>query len=143
MTQSPIDPRLYYETGNLFSPDYGFDGLAVFVPSGLTGFRIAFKQFVEENRSDIVAVADTNENHRIYTIDEVPTMVHKALTMLLEHHAVRIGMNAIRTTRGAGPSEKAVIDATSSWLEKHKDLSNIQIVLVDLRGGFEKYDAIL
>ena len=133
--QSSQSDRLSYMTGDLFSLDNHFDGIAAFVPCGLTSFRADCERFIEMDTPGIVMIADLNKGNKIYSIVDVDRMVTNSLDALSQHGAKRIGMNGIRTDLGSGPSEKAVAQSCLQWLNAHPD-TDIHITLVDKRGGF-------
>lgn len=138
MIQSANSDRLFFKSGDLFSLDNGFNGIAAFIPCGLTAFRLNCKKFIQNNPPNIVMVVDMNKNNKIYDIAEVRGMVFSALDSLYSNGANFIGMNGICTHERAGLSEQKVAESCLDWLNNHTD-SNVKIVLVDLRGGFERY----
>lgn len=138
ITQSTHSDKLFYMTGDLFSPDNHFDGIAAFVPAGASGFGFACKHFIQQDAPGIVMIADLNKENRIYRLSDVDNMVVQALNALCQHGVKSIGMNGIRTDLGAGPSEQAVARSCARWLQSNPN-EEIKITLVDKRGGFIKY----
>lgn len=121
----------------MFSLKNGFDGIAAFVPCGLTAFRVAFKSFVQSNPSGIVMVADENSQNRIYDEIDVKHMVFEALNMLVRYGVKNIGMNGIRIK---GNSEQIIMNVCCEWLKKYGDENNeVSITLVDLRNSFRSW----
>lgn len=132
-----LHPQLFVEHGDLFDLSNDFDGIAAFVPCGLTAFRCECDRFIEKDPPGIVMVADLNPHHHIYRDDDVMGMVHQAVDTLVRHGATRIGLNGIRTD---GFSEHAIIDACVRWLRKYGErFPHVTLTLVDLRNSFRSW----
>lgn len=138
MKQSKECNKLFFETGDILSHKYGFDGIAAFIPCGLTAFRVQCEDFIKNDISNLIMILDRNENNKIYDITEVGNMVYSTLNSLYSKGAKSIGMNSIRTTLGAGLSEKEVAKNCIKWIQDNNPI-DFKIVLIDLRGGFERY----
>lgn len=136
-SKTDVHPRLFVEHGDLFDLENGFDGIAAFVPCGLTCFRHECERFIRRDPLGIVMTLDENPTNKIFDVRDVEPKVFAAMNMLVSKGVTRIGMNGIRTT---GASEQTIVFACDKWLRLHNTSHpNVTITLVDRRNSFRHW----
>lgn len=161
MQQQPT--RIHLTTGDLFDVQrYGFQGVALFVPAGMTAFRVLASDFVKacgkplsvsgplevfRVESDDVAplariVRAANPRQKSFAKEDIGLLVERAFSAFEDAECTIVGMNGFRLegddrSQNQFRSEQATLDAVRQWVATHPRTTIRDIYLVDKRGGFE------
>ncbi len=138
--------------GDLFSEDQ-VEGIAVFIPCGLTAIRVDAREFVQRKAGQrilengiypsiyggpvkyIVISTDEAEN-----LEDMQKQLFSALELFRQKNLRSIAMNGIRCDNRPDESirpEKYQRAFLEAWMNAHPDVFD-KITLVDLRGGFNR-----
>ena len=145
------------KTGSILDPSLA-EGIAVFIPQGLTAIRPEAEDFFEqmcgkkaEGAFSFVPVSKPGEKlkylclvdnteRQIASVDEMRSQIHKALDAFARQGIRSVAMNGIRfddrpdkATRPEEYLRRMVEEYTAAHPESFEE-----IILVDFRGGFEK-----
>ncbi len=155
--------RIHLTNGDLFDVRrYGFQGVALFVPAGMTAFRVLASDFVKvygkplsvsdslevfRVESDDVAplvriVRAANQRKRFFAKEDIGHLVERAFSAFEDAGCTNVGMNGFRIEGDDRPqnqfrSEQETLDAVRQWVATHSRTTIRDIYLVDKRGGFE------
>lgn len=160
----PKGPSIHLDTDDIFDSlrRNAFQGVALFVPLGLTAFRVEVSDFVKKNgvplsENGVIKVFGV-ESEKIASLvriievqpprfkpfckKDVDAIIKKTLDVFEEAGCTTIGMNGIKIdeddrSRNRFLSEQTTLDAVRNWGRQHSHSTIRDIYLVDKRGGFE------
>lgn len=155
--------RIHLTTGDLFDiRRYGFQGVALFVPAGLTAFRVLSSDFVKAYgkplsvssplevfrvESNEVAplvriVRAANPRQKSFAKEDISLLVERAFSAFEDAGCTTVGVNGFRIegddrSQNQFRSEQETLNTVRQWVATHSRTTIRDIYLVDLRGGFE------
>ncbi len=140
--------------GSIFSQSYDeADGVAVFVPCGLTAIRVDFRRYISSaecvhktsNGINVYKKAETgqtvvafeNPSNVMISMDDAKRIVESALETLVQFSVKRIAMNGIRFAEANQSSwqERELVKWVLDWCQANVNGFECT-TFVDLRGGF-------
>ena len=140
--------------GSIFSPSYDdADGVAVFIPCGLTAMRIDFRLYLlfskcvrragnglkvyREMKTGQTIVAFGNPENIMVSMDDAKRIAESALETLAQFSVKRIAMNGIRfaSDNQASWQERELVEWVLDWCQANANGFE-SITFIDLRGGF-------
>lgn len=140
--------------GSIFSLSYDdADGVAVFIPCGLTAFRMDFHRFIssaecvrravdgisvyKKTGTGQTVVAFENPANAMISMDEAKRIVESVLETMAQFSVKRIAMNGIRFAAENRSSwqERELVKWALDWCRVNENGFDF-ITFVDLRGGF-------
>jgi hypothetical protein len=156
--QNGYPPRIRLIAGSVFDTEkYGLEAIVIFVPGGLTSFRLRAKKFVGqfdepiEHKKGISlyqnntypnlypnlksVLIQTNEKHIIYRSERVYGIVSHVFETMTTLGIKRFGMNGIRIDEHR--PEAILLYYVRLWL-KQNEHDFEEISFIDLRNGFMK-----
>ena len=159
----PQSIRIHLTTGDLFDVRrHEFQGVALFVPAGLTAFRVLASDFVKAYgkplsvsgplevfrvESDDVAplvriVRAANPRQRSFAKGDIGLLVERAFSAFEDARCTTVGMNDFRIegddrSQNRFRSEQETLDVVRQWVATHSRTTIQDIYLVDKRGGFK------
>ena len=134
------------------------DGLAIFIPCGLTAIRVDYERFIssaehvrkagngmavyKNTQTGQMIVAWENPQNEIPGIADAKRMVEAVLEIMKECSVKRVAMNGVRFAVDNQMSwqERELFSWVSGWCQANRNAFE-RITLVDLRGGFSFLDA--
>ena len=149
-------------TGSIFeAEDNSVEGVAVFIPCGLTGIRCDAERYLmpfgdplKQDKGiaiyrkaalcrNFTVLCDWNYTHKRYSVSSLSELVDSALNLFGEMNVRRIAMNGIRLEcqNNGNISESFVMRTAMAWCSLH-DRTFEQIDFVDMRGGFGRIPLI-
>ena len=148
--------------GSIFEAEnHGAEGVAIFVPCGLTALRSELPRYMipfglpignekaftifrsERQFGSFTVLCDENRSMSLYPARGIPMLLDMALSIFQRHGIRKIAMNGIRVYWPQGVKDRGhlaeayLVDNAVHWLETHSH--NFESIdFVDLRGGFGK-----
>ena len=148
--------------GSIFEAEsHGAEGVAIFVPCGLTALRCELPKYMmpfglpigeekaftifhsERQTGPLTVLCDENRNMSLYPARGIPMLLDMALSIFQRYGIRKIAMNGIRVYWPQGVQDRGhlaeayLVDNVVYWLETHSH--NFESIdFVDLRGGFGK-----
>ncbi len=155
--------RIHLMTGDIFDVRrHGLQGVALFVPAGLTAFRVLASDFINAYgkplsesgplkvfrvESDAVMplvriVHVPNPGHRTLAKEDIGPWMEQAFSIFEAASCTTVGMNGFRLgeedrSQNRFYSEQETLDAVRRWISLHPQSPIRNIFLIDKRGGFE------
>ena len=152
-----FSPEIEFVAGSILDVrSLGVQGVAIFLPTGLTAFRWQAKDFVVKNckledkkngleylrcegpESGALSrmVYDPNKGNRLYLKSEIEIELQNAMEYFETAGVESVAINGFRT---AGDGAADTVEAVRFWAEHHARSCIRRIVLVDKRGDFERF----
>ncbi|MBQ9726838.1 MAG: hypothetical protein IJV65_04955 [Kiritimatiellae bacterium] len=147
--------RICLVAGDVFTVGKGeIEGLALFLPCGLTALRPEAKAFLREHGAPVLHkgafemfVADptddrvlrrivcyNNPAHRLYSQSHAKSVLEEAFSFLEEAGCRIVAMNGFRMD---ADSEQRTLDLVRDWFAEYPDTTITTAYLVDKRTGFK------